>query len=147
MTPSSIRLRNAQHRWRRDPHIALALTKRLINRARTEAPNAMLDLEAVAQGAAAATTEHAEGVAAFDAKRAPAYPNIHSSESRSCCADANSERTVVVTGAAGGIGSALVRQLSARRRPGGGNRSGRRPARGTGGRVRRGPLLGTVRCE
>ena len=36
----------------------------------------MLDLEAVAQGAAAATSEHAEGVAAFDAKRAPAYPKI-----------------------------------------------------------------------
>jgi 2-(1,2-epoxy-1,2-dihydrophenyl)acetyl-CoA isomerase len=59
------------------PAFALALTKRLINRARAEDPNTMLDLEAVAQGAAAATTEHAEGVAAFDAKRAPAYPNIH----------------------------------------------------------------------
>jgi 2-(1,2-epoxy-1,2-dihydrophenyl)acetyl-CoA isomerase len=58
------------------PAYALALTKRLINRARTDAPNTMLDLEAVAQGAAAATTEHAEGVAAFDARRAPEYPNI-----------------------------------------------------------------------
>ena len=58
------------------PAYALALTKRLINRARTDPPDTMLDLEASAQGAAAATTEHAEGVAAFDAKRAPAYPTI-----------------------------------------------------------------------
>ena len=58
------------------PVYALALTKRLINRARAEPPNTMLDLEAVAQGAAAATSEHAEGVAAFDAKRAPSYPKI-----------------------------------------------------------------------
>jgi 2-(1,2-epoxy-1,2-dihydrophenyl)acetyl-CoA isomerase len=58
------------------PAYALALTKRLINRALSEAPDAMLDLEAVAQGAAAATTEHAEGLAAFDARRAPAFPNI-----------------------------------------------------------------------
>jgi 2-(1,2-epoxy-1,2-dihydrophenyl)acetyl-CoA isomerase len=58
------------------PAYALALTKRLINRARWEAPDVMLDREATAQGAAAATAEHAEGVIAFDAKRAPAYPRI-----------------------------------------------------------------------
>jgi 2-(1,2-epoxy-1,2-dihydrophenyl)acetyl-CoA isomerase len=56
------------------PGYALALTKRLLRLAAGEPPDRMLDLEARAQGAAAATSEHAEGVAAFLERRAPAYP-------------------------------------------------------------------------
>ena len=55
------------------PGYALALTKRLMRRAAVEDPDRMLDLEARAQGAAAATQEHAEGVTAFEGKRTPTY--------------------------------------------------------------------------
>ena len=55
------------------PSYALALTKRLMVHAAAGDPDDMLDLEARAQGAAAATEEHAEGVAAFEGKRAPEY--------------------------------------------------------------------------
>jgi 2-(1,2-epoxy-1,2-dihydrophenyl)acetyl-CoA isomerase len=55
------------------PALALALTKRLLVRAAHEELDVMLDLEAEAQGAAAAAPDHAEGVAAFDAKRPPVY--------------------------------------------------------------------------
>lgn len=55
------------------PALALALTKRLVVRAAHEDLDTMLDLEAEAQGAAAASPDHAEGVAAFDAKRPAAY--------------------------------------------------------------------------
>lgn len=55
------------------PVYALALTKRLMGRAAVEDPDRMLDLEARAQGAAAATQEHAEGVTAFEGKRTPTY--------------------------------------------------------------------------
>lgn len=55
------------------PSFALALTKRLMVHTAAADPDDMLDLEARAQGAAAATEEHAEGVAAFQGKRPPEY--------------------------------------------------------------------------
>jgi 2-(1,2-epoxy-1,2-dihydrophenyl)acetyl-CoA isomerase len=55
------------------PALALALTKRLLVRAADEQLDVMLDLEAEAQGAAASGADHAEGVAAFDARRPPVY--------------------------------------------------------------------------
>lgn len=55
------------------PSYALALTKRLMVHAAAQDPGHMLELEARAQGAAAATEEHAEGVAAFEGKRASEY--------------------------------------------------------------------------
>lgn len=58
------------------PAFALALTKRLLTAAEVTEPDRMLDLEARAQGAAAATAEHAEGVAAFGEKRPPRYPTV-----------------------------------------------------------------------
>ena len=52
---------------------AAALTKRLLADAWTADLDAALDAEAVAQGTAGATADHAEGLAAFREKRPPRF--------------------------------------------------------------------------
>lgn len=53
--------------------LALALTKRALNRALGADLASQLDYEAQLQGVAGASADHAEGVAAFVGKRAPAF--------------------------------------------------------------------------
>lgn len=53
--------------------VGLGLTKRLLNASAANTLEAQLELEAVLQAQAARTADHAEGVAAFQQKRAPSF--------------------------------------------------------------------------
>lgn len=61
------------HQLARGPKQALALTKANFVAALDEGPGQLLEREARAQGIAAASAEHAEGVAAFREKREPRF--------------------------------------------------------------------------
>jgi 2-(1,2-epoxy-1,2-dihydrophenyl)acetyl-CoA isomerase len=55
------------------PTVALGLAKSLLNHATSSSLHEMIELESHAYAAAVATNDHAEGVSAFHAKRAPAF--------------------------------------------------------------------------
>ncbi len=65
--------RSLAHRLAQSAPLALALTKRALNRALAADLASQLDYEAQLQAVAGASADHAEGAAAFVAKRPPAF--------------------------------------------------------------------------